>query len=127
MLIDSTIFIDYLRGKEEAKTFLNSPPESLTTSIIVVMEIIAGLYEKEEMEDFLLLVQELNIEIIHLSNSISQTAFLLFKNFYRRGLGIADSLIAATAIEKKDKIATHNAKHFSSIKEVSLTTPYKYF
>ena len=124
MLIDSTVFIDYLRGKEKAKKFLENPQERLITSVIVVMEIIAGLKRKKEIEDFLLLAQELNIEIIHLSFSISQTAFELFKDLHYQGLGIADSLIAATSLEEKQKLVTHNTKHFKVIKNLNLTIPY---
>ena len=124
MLIDSTIFIHYLRGNEKAKDFLQSSTEQLFTSVIVVMEIVIGLKKRDLTANFLFFLQKNNIQIVHITNSISQTAFDNFLRYHHQGLGIADSLIAACALSKTNKLATHNTKHFSMIESLKPITPY---
>ncbi len=123
MLVDSTVFIDYLRGNNKAKEFLFQN-KHLITSVVVVMEIIVGFSSKKDTFDFLHLLEELDIEIIHISSSISYKAFELFQQYFRSGLGIADSFIAATAQEEKQAIATHNTRHFSQLEHFDILQPY---
>jgi predicted nucleic acid-binding protein len=58
MLVDSTIFIHYLRGKKQAREFLTNPPETLSTSVIVVMEIVAGLKKRDLTDSFFAFLQK---------------------------------------------------------------------
>jgi predicted nucleic acid-binding protein len=124
MLIDSTIFIHYLRGNKKAKDFLEDPSQDLFTSVIVVMEIVIGLKRKGLVESFLLFLEKNNIQVVHISRNISRSAFDNFLKYHHQGLGIADSLIAACALSKTGKLATHNIKHFSMLKTLKLITPY---
>ncbi len=124
MLVDTTVFIDYLRGIKSAKDFLENQQETLATSIIVVMEIIAGLKNKSQIKSFLTLLYKLDIEIIHISSSISEIAFDIYLEMRFLGIGIADSLIAATTVNQNTKLATHNIKHFSSIPNLTTLLPY---
>lgn len=124
MLVDSTVIIDYLRGEKKAKNFLEDYTKPLTVSVIVVMEIVAGLNNRKNIKDFFLLLSNLNIEVIQIIFSISQKALDLFIQYKEKGIGMADCFIAATAIEEKQKLATHNLKHFSLIRDLEVSRPY---
>ena len=123
MLVDSTVFIDYLRGNKKAKDFLFQN-KNLITSVIVVMEIIVGFSKNKDVGDFLDLLEYLDIEIVHISSTISYKALKLFKQYHYEGIGIADSFIAATAYEEKHAIATHNTKHFAPLLHFDTVHPY---
>ncbi|MBI4067558.1 PIN domain-containing protein [Candidatus Gottesmanbacteria bacterium] len=123
MVVDSTVFIDYLRGNKKAKDFLFQN-KNLITSVVVVMEIIVGFSKSKDMDDFLDLLEYLDIEIIHISSTISYKALELFKHYHHDGLGIADSFIAATAFAEKQAVATHNTKHFYPIMHFDAVNPY---
>jgi len=56
-----------------------------------------------------------------LSESIGQrAAALIERHALSDGLQLADALIAATAIEYGEKLATGNARHFRSIRNLEL-------
>lgn len=124
MLVDSTVFIDYLRGNNKAKEFLLQSKKPFITSVVVVMEIFIGFSSKKDAFSFLRLLDELQIEVVHISTTISHKSLELFKQYYHDGIGIADSFIAATAFEEKHAIATHNTKHFSPFMHFDIVVPY---
>ncbi len=121
LLIDTNVLIDFLRGHEKATEFLASNKDSLLISTITVAELYSGLKGKEEEG----LLQELlnSLQIIPVSSSIAQQGGL-YKNEYQRshGVGIADAVIAATAVQEDAKFITLNTKHFPMLEEIS--SPY---
>ncbi|MBI5358806.1 hypothetical protein HZB69_04245 [Candidatus Amesbacteria bacterium] len=59
------------------------------------------------------------------NEEISLLAGELFRDYYAsNGIGIIDCFIAATAMERRKKLATHNSKHFKFIKDLELIIPY---
>lgn len=121
ILVDTDILIDILRGKETTAELLNQlrTSHSLGTSIIVVMELIAGCRNKSEMA----CAEELfsRFEVILITESMSQRAAdMLTKYRLGHGLQIPDALIAATALERSIPLLTRNRKHFSCIAELKL-------
>ena len=124
MLIDSNIFVDLLKGKTIAKKFLQKE-NNLSTSIIVLMEIIAGFSSKKQIEEFQELINNLNIHIYQINEIISVTAYHLFaSNYHRCHVGVADAFIAATAVCNHEKLATLNIKHFKILPEIEVIKPY---
>ena len=89
------------------------------------MEIIAGCRNRVEMNRCLKTVRDLKLEIIEISESISEQAGEIFVTYFHQfGLGITDALIAATALVRREILATHNTKHFRFIKGLELKLPY---
>ncbi len=125
MVIDSTVLVDAIRGKEEALNFFSTAKESLSISRIGVIEMVRGAKTKKDVSFVLKLIKDLNIDIIEVSEEISKLAGDLFESYYHKyGLGAMDSFIAATAVVKKEKLASHNLKHFKFIKDLELIIPY---
>jgi predicted nucleic acid-binding protein len=122
ILVDTDILIDILRGKATTAEMLNQLriSDSLGTSIIVVMELMAGCRNKSEMACAEVLFS--SFEVIPITESMSQRAVaILAKYRLGHGLQIPDALSAATALERGLPLLTRNRKHFSCIAELELT------
>lgn len=125
MIIDTTVFIQFFRNSQKAIDFLSNPPEDLSTSRVVVMEILAGVRNKEAAIQVEKQLFELGIEIIEIDEEVSILAGQLYRDyFYTEGIGIMDAFVAATALVGGLKLGTHNTKHFKFIKGLDLTVPF---
>ena len=124
MHIDTTVLIDYLKQREEAEELLELKNVAYAISSIVFMEVIAGIDRKKDVTHFLNLMKSLSIRILYPTEIISENAFELFVSYYRKGIGIADSFIAASAIVESVPLITHNEKHFTHIKSLDIIVPY---
>jgi predicted nucleic acid-binding protein len=123
-LIDTSIFIDYLRGNQKAKDWLDSFTEGeLVFSVITAAESLAGCRNRQEQDA---VEQELACyPTLHLSNAISATAL----DWYRRyrlshGVGFLDCLIGASAYQYEMTICTLNDKHFHPFPKIKIERPY---
>lgn len=117
LLVDSDVFIDYLRGYKKAISFIEGHLLAIKISVITIAELHAGSKNKQEdriLDDFLSLFEVilLNAEIAKLGGQI--------KNTYGKshGTGLADALIAATASQEKASLVTLNKKHYPMFEEV---------
>lgn len=126
MIVDTTVFIDLLRGEPNAQHFFLQPSQDLMISRVSVMELVDGLKQKR---DILLLhrqLRQLQVEIAELNVDISTRAGAIHEMYHHaHGIGIADALIAATAMERNDELVSHNAKHFMSIEGLRVVVPYR--
>lgn len=118
-IIDTNVFIDYLREKPKAKEFLENK-RLPGISIISYAELIRGAKDKRDQTIIEKLLSEANI--IPITTKIGDLMLSLIKRFsISHGLTIPDALIAATAIEEDLTLVTSNTKHFSFIPELKLT------
>jgi len=77
------------------------------------------LKNKKEAVKFENFLEKAQIKVFLIDNKICQKAYELFRNyFYSHHLGIADALIAATAMINNKKLITANIKHFTGIKNL---------
>ena len=115
LLIDTDIIIDYLRDYKPAVDYLEKLSSPLQLSAITVAELYAGIRDKEEqkvIENFLTV-----FDIIPVNNLIAQTGGAFRKKYGRsHGTGLADALIAATAIHQDAHLATLNIRHYPMMK-----------
>lgn len=122
-IIDSTIFIDALRGMEKAKLWLDKIIEEGdgAFSAITEVELLSGkdCNEKEKRESLLHLLSL--FEKIPVDNPIAQIA-----GDFRRKYNILtpDAIIAASALYSNCCLYTKDVKDFSSIKEIKIVNPY---
>ena len=115
LLVDTDVMVDYLRGSATGVAFLRKHTDRVVLSSIVVAELYAGVREGREQEDLDSLVSIFNV--IPVTADIARAAGLLKRDFGgSHGVGLADALLAATAMTEKAELATLNAKHYPMIK-----------
>ncbi len=122
IVIDSDIYIDYLRGDLKAKRFFERIREDMVFfSAITEAELLSGK-ECNKIEKRALVLEVLrNGTKIPVENRIAEKAGT-FRRVYNTNL--QDALIAATAFVMKAKLVTRNIKDFKKIKETSVVKPY---
>ena len=121
ILVDTDILIDLGRDIDIAVARLETEEQQaiLSISIITKMELIVGCQNMKELD---ILEEFLNrFEIIGLSEDIAGQAVELLRTYrLSHGLLIADSLIAATALNLKSPFLSKNQKHYKFIKGLKI-------
>jgi predicted nucleic acid-binding protein len=120
-LIDTNIIIDHLRvGEEKATNFLKKvEKEEIKASISVITEYELLVSRKIPQAQKLIIQKLLNIlPSISITSSLVQEA-VKFSQKYQ--LGMADSLIVATAFKTKSILVTRD-KSLLKIKEIKIET-----
>lgn len=122
VLIDTDVLIDYLREREEAVSFLNNIVDEIAISAITVAELYAGVREGTEREKLDTFIKA--FEIVLVDGEIAVQGGLYRRDFFRsHGVGLADTLIAASAVSCGATLVTLNKKHFPMLDSVSV--PYE--
>lgn len=120
-LLDTTIFVDVLRGNQKALLFVESQ-QSLKVSYVTAGELLQGVRNSREMKQVSMVVNSLPIdwgnEKIHRTALELQTQFSASK-----GMKLWDAVIAATAIVRGSVLYTHNSKDFRFIPNLDLRVP----
>lgn len=112
-LLDTTALIDFFCGKENTVTLISQMANEmlLAVSSITIVEIFSGIRETEIefVEEFLSSLIQFPVDF-----KISRRAGLYQKEYRSKGitLGLADCLIAATAVEHGLILVTKNVRHF---------------
>jgi len=124
-VLDSTVLIDLLRGKEEVKKIIEK--DQYLTTQINIYEVISGLFAKKVTSSKILQAQELfeNIRVLPLNDSSTVMAASINGDLISRGEIIedCDCLTAGIALSHNiNIIVTKNKKHFSRIKGIEVET-----
>jgi len=120
VIFDSDVLIWASRGDAEAIALVNSTRDR-AVSIVTVMEILQGVRSKLEMRTTKQFFHQMNFRILPLSESIGHvTAGLIEEHAMSHGLRLVDALIAATARESGETLATGNVRHFRSIADLDV-------
>lgn len=121
IIVDSSIFIDHLRGGRKWNDFLHDAPTDaeLFLPTIVMFELFSGQSSKDEAarKDILELLQKLTH--IELTEAIAIKAGELYRQFGKI-IGVSDYIIGATALELNASLLTLNKKHFQLISNLVL-------
>lgn len=117
MIFDSDIVIWMLRREPQALRFARTvDPGERYISVVSYLELLRGCRDRREAKDLAELVGEWFTEIIPLKPEISDSAVSLMERFaLSRRPGVNDLLIAATALDRGEMVATGNVKHFAFI------------
>jgi len=123
-LLDTTIIIDYLRGKQKIVKLLKklfSEGSLLSCCSINIIEVYAGMKEKEEeiTREFLN-----SLEYYYLTKDIAEKAGRYKGNYQKKGvtLYLPDVAIATIAIRNNLTLLTDNIKHYP-MPELKLRLP----
>ena len=120
MIIDTDVLIWYLRGNEKAfKTIENL--ESFSISVVTYMELVQGMRNKKELNNFRQALHAWNATILYLTEEISAKAmFAVEQHFLSHSIELADALIGSTAIAHGLPLLTGNDKHYKIMKGIQI-------
>jgi predicted nucleic acid-binding protein len=123
LLIDTDIFIDYLKSIQPACALLDSSQFDIYYSSWTRKELLAkpGLRESERQEIEVLLAR---FRMISVDDAIAEKYWVLLKKYESQGLHQADAIVSATAWEKNLPLLTRNQRHFRFISEIELAPVY---
>jgi predicted nucleic acid-binding protein len=118
ILLDTDVLVDFFRGYSKAVAFVNSNSSRIILSSIVVAELYAGVKGDEEeatLESFVSL-----FPVIAVGSEIAKTAGLYKRDYSKsHGVGLADTILAATAVTENAELKTLNTKHYPMMKGLS--------
>jgi hypothetical protein len=122
-LIDTDIFIDYLKGISPAKAVFRSRDIDIYCSILTKKELLSkpGLKDSERKKIISILR---DLKTISIDPDISLKYSDLLAKYHNNRLQPPDAIIAATAWSKKLPLLTRNRRHFSYIEEIKLSPIY---
>lgn len=124
-LLDTSVIIDYLRGKQETVERVHALDGRFTSSIVCLAELYEGVYRvhnpqqvKETVENFFSSLSQ----VYSLSLEIAEVFGKLRAELKQRGEGLEDLdlLIAATCLSEHIPLVTQNTKHFSRVPHLLL-------
>ena len=119
MIFDSDVLIWLSRGDRDAIAWVDSTPDR-ALSVITLMEILQGARSKTEMKQTQESLRSLGFRVLPLSEPIGHLAAgLIEEHALAHGLQMPDALIAATAIEAGEVLATANLRHFRPIRRLA--------
>ncbi|MBI1821188.1 MAG: type II toxin-antitoxin system VapC family toxin [Nitrospirae bacterium] len=122
IVLDTDILINFLRGREKARTFLSSLIDEATLhcSVITIAEIFAGMREQERKKTEELLD---SLNIIEITKEIAEKAGSYKNRIKSQNLELDDCLIAASAQSIDAILATGNTKHYpmTDIKKMAVS------
>ena len=117
VLIDTDILVDLLRGNARARTLLEENEDRQVIASITVAELYAGSRNKKEAGAIAALIGL--FEVIALDDAIAESAGLIRRRYgASHGTGLADAIIAATALAADAQLATRNRKHYPMFKTI---------
>lgn len=115
MIFDTDILIWCFRGNRRALETIGSERER-ALSIVSLMELVQGARSLVEVREIRRFLRDNTFRILPLDEAMSHVAASLMEaHALRTGLQVADALIAATARETGEILATGNIRHFRPI------------
>lgn len=115
ILIDTDVMVDFLRGHSKAVAFVQAESARIILSSIVTAELYAGVSGAEELA----LLDSLTFlfRVVPVSPAVARAAGLYKRDYAKaHGVGLADALIAATAMVERAELKTLNTKHYPMFK-----------
>ena len=125
VLVDTDVLIDHLRGRAEAREYLEASARPIVVSALTVAELHVGVREGAEREALAALLG-LFAEIVPLEATDAVRG-----GFYRRdygrthGTGLVDACLPAQAERIGAELVTLNARHFLMLSADALRVPYE--
>lgn len=125
-LIDTDVWVDFLRGHAPAIAFIKALPDRVFISAVSVAELhvgVVGVREGAEQQALDKLLSTL--DVLDVNVAVATSGGLLRRDFGRsHGVGLNDALIAATAEEYDLQLYTLNIKNYPSLAKAQLKRAY---
>jgi len=120
MLFDTDILIWFERGNTKAAGLIDETEER-HISIFTYMEFLQGARSEKQIQVIKNFLSQYNFEVLPLTENIGHRASIYIEEYgLTTGIRVGDALIAATAIENNQTLASSNQKHFKQIKDLAL-------
>ena len=120
MVIDTDVLIWYMKGNEKAQRAIENS-KNFFVSVVTYMELVQGMRNKNELNNFRRALHGWNSEILYISEEISVKAmFFVEQHYLSHSIQLADALIGATAIAYGIPILTGNDKHYKIFKDIQI-------
>ena len=115
VLPDTDVLVDFLRGHVEAVALIRARAGQIVLSAIVVAELYAGVKGAEEeaaLDAFVSLFR-----VVPVSPELARAGGLLRRDYVKsHGVGLADAILAATALAERAELRTLNVRHYPMLK-----------
>jgi predicted nucleic acid-binding protein len=111
MLLDTTILVDYLRGRQEAIDLMEALGGKFAASVASVLELNAGVRNRREEQHTEQLLSQAALFPVTFEIAKRAGAFVRIYEA-SHSIGSMDAIIAATAEHHGLRLATLNTKHF---------------
>ncbi len=122
MVVDTSIFIEYLRAKDKKKSALFAIPDStqLFISSVTMYELLMGATDENKQKDIKLLTEDL--PVLPFDESVSKKAAEIYHQLRHENnmIDFRDIFIAATCLVFELPLKTLNKKHFERIKQLNI-------
>ena len=120
MIIDTDVFIWYMRGNKKAYKIIERQ-RVFFNSVISLMELVQGMRNKKELTELRRSLRDWNVKVLYVTEEISAKAlFYMERHYLSHSIRIADALIGATAVVSGLPLLTGNDTHFRIIKEIDI-------
>ena len=123
-LLDTDVLVDVLRGYPPALDWLGSLEEAPALPGLVVMEVLGGCLNKQEMNK---IQRYLGLFNVHWPTDSDCNRALgdFARSHLSHNLGVLDALIGETAVGLGATLCTFNDKHFMQIRRLTVEQPYQ--
>ena len=119
ILLDTDIVIEYLRGSDKATEYIEGLTGELLLSTITLAELWSGVRGDEEAQSLELFL--LAFRIVAVDGEIAKNGGSFRREYSAsHGTGLADALIAATALKEEAKLISFNARHYPMIPDLEI-------
>ena len=93
----------------------------MTLSAVSYIELLQGMRNKQELSAFRKEIHNRDWKILTITPEITSRAMTYIEEYaLSHAMALADSLIAATAMENGDVLATGNMKHYQFLADLDL-------
>lgn len=121
-LVDTDVLIWYFRGNAAAAELLDEIG-AFAVSAVTYMELVQGVRHRGELQLLRQALAARQARTIPIDEAISHRATYLVEAFaLSHGLGLADALIAATALGRGLTLRTGNDRHYRPVEGLVLET-----
>jgi predicted nucleic acid-binding protein len=120
MIFDTDILIWLFRGNEKAARLVDRTEER-RISVVTYMELLQGARNRQEVRQIKTFLSYTAFEVLPLSENIGHRASIYMEEYgLKTAMGVADAIIAATAVERDSSLCTGNQRHYKSIVELEI-------
>ena len=120
MIFDTDVLIWFWRGNQKAAEFVDAA-DTRSLSVVSYMELVRGARNRRELEGIKRFLRVQEFHNLPLSENVGHRAAVYMEEYgLRVALSVADALIAATAVENGQALATGSVKHLSMIEELRI-------